>query len=148
LDCPTAANRGFAAKELFDGLSNRTGPPHPERRTPAIWEDHGAQKADQLGGLIEGENRSAAARTQPSTCENCGTTFKRRKRSGGKPQKFCSTDCRKAFHASRNGNVGQRGQRATLGNAPAVIGDYPEEKTHPAAAGGQDFDWSADRDSA
>jgi hypothetical protein len=31
-----------------------------------------------------------------------------------------------------------------LGNAPAVIGAHPEEKTHPAATEDDDFDWSAD----
>jgi hypothetical protein len=41
--------------------------------------------------------------------------------------------------------VGQRGRRATLENASAVIGAHLEGKTHPAAAGRQDFDWSADK---
>jgi hypothetical protein len=109
----------------------------PESRSPATWEDHGAPKADQLAGLIEEENRPAAARTQPNTCYDCRTAFEPRKRCCGKPR--CSTNCGKAFHASRNANVGQRGQRATLG---AVIGDYPEE-THPAAAGDQDLNEQA-----
>jgi hypothetical protein len=30
LACPTGANGVFESKELFDGLSNRTGPPDPE----------------------------------------------------------------------------------------------------------------------
>jgi hypothetical protein len=94
-----AANGGFETKKLFDGLSNRTSPPGPESRSPATFEDHAARKADQLGGLI-----LAAARTQPSTCPNCGTAFEPRTRSGGKAQRFCSPACRKAFHRA-NVNV-------------------------------------------
>src|SRR5262249_24734668 len=39
------------------------------------------------------------------TCDYCGQPFEPRTGSGGKPQRFCSADCRSTFHA-------QRGQRA------------------------------------
>ena len=35
-------------------------------------------------------------------CEHCGTRFKPRNRSGGKPQRFCSPQCRADFHAQRS----------------------------------------------
>jgi len=105
LDCPTAANGVFEVKELFGGLSNRTGPPDPEGRSPATSEDHGAPKADQLGGLIESQNRPAAAATQLSACANCGTAFEPRKPSGGKAQRFCSPACRKGSHRANVANV-------------------------------------------
>ncbi len=41
-----------------------------------------------------------------SKCEHCGNPFEPRKGSGGKPQRFCSSDCRQAFHA--NAREGQR----------------------------------------
>jgi hypothetical protein len=40
-------------------------------------------------------------------CEQCGKPFEKREGSGGKPQKFCSPDCRQAFHSN-----GQRSQRS------------------------------------
>jgi hypothetical protein len=33
-------------------------------------------------------------------CEHCQAPFEPRARSGGKPQRFCSTACRRVFHAN------------------------------------------------
>jgi RecA-family ATPase len=72
LDCPTGANGGFESKGLFGKLSSPTGPPDPESRNPAIWEDHGAPKEDRRGGSIENTNTAAAQNIQARNCENCG----------------------------------------------------------------------------
>jgi len=34
-------------------------------------------------------------------CQQCGALFTPRAHSGGKPQRFCSPECRSAFHAQR-----------------------------------------------
>ena len=41
-------------------------------------------------------------------CEQCSQPFAPREGSGGKPQRFCSADCRTAFHSENR----QRDQRA------------------------------------
>jgi hypothetical protein len=60
---------------------------------------------------------TAAARTSgieiSKRCEQCDQPFEPRARSGGSPQRFCSTDCRLAFH-----NNAQRGQRSPAYSAP------------------------------
>jgi hypothetical protein len=53
-------------------------------------------------------------------CDQCGKPFEPRSGSGGKPQRFCSSECRTAFH-----NEPQRGQRnptCIAQNLPAVLG--------------------------
>jgi hypothetical protein len=62
-----------------------------------MWENHGAQENDQLGGLIENANTPAGQNIQVRICERCGNTFQPRKGSGGKPQRFCSPECRKGM---------------------------------------------------
>jgi hypothetical protein len=37
---------------------------------------------------------------QLPTCEHCKGPFERREGSGGRPQRFCSPACRRAFHAN------------------------------------------------
>lgn len=86
-------------------------------------------------------------------CERCGSEFTARQGSGGKPQRFCSTDCRQAFHATaRTAGMcdpaddldSQRSQRAPTcsGSAlvPAVI-PRPESENAPAG-NSEDFDWN------
>jgi len=65
-----------------------------------------------------------------AVCEHCGAPFVPRAGTGGKPQRFCSTKCRLAFHRE----VQRSQRRATYGVAialPAVI-DHPSEKNAPA----------------
>jgi len=62
-------------------------------------------------------------------CDQCGKPYEPRSKSGGKPQRFCSPECRAAFHKQP-----QRGQRSpTCGAAslPAVV-DQPKPKDEPA----------------
>jgi hypothetical protein len=81
-------------------------------------------------------------------CERCSQQFKPRVGSGSRAQRFCSTDCRQAFHsAARSGRAPdlepQRDQRApTCSGLPAVI-DPPvtQTQTRPQAAE-SDFDWN------
>ena len=72
-------------------------------------------------------------------CEHCGQPFTPRSGTGGKPQRFCSAECRAASH-----NKPQRSQRSpTCSNGvqlPAVT--QPAEKDAPQAAPAGDFDWS------
>ena len=71
-------------------------------------------------------------------CEQCGTLFT--PRVGGKPQRFCSPDCRRAVHDTRqrdNVHVASRG-------LPTVV-DPPEAKpSADAPEANSDFDWNSD----
>jgi hypothetical protein len=49
-------------------------------------------------------------------CERCDQPFTGRKGTGGKPQRFCSPECRTAFHS----DSGQRDQRSPTCNEVAV----------------------------
>ncbi|MGB6756715.1 MAG: hypothetical protein WBE14_28545 [Xanthobacteraceae bacterium] len=87
---------------------------------------------------------SAEPDADKKICEKCGVEFSPRAGTGGKPQRFCSPQCRTALHAEVSPNVSQRsptcGAETTL---PAAT--QPTEKDEPAAAG-EDFDWK-DRNS-
>ena len=73
------------------------------------------------------------------TCEQCGGKFSPRAASGGKPQKFCSPQCRTAFHADAQLNVSQRSPTCSAQTRlPAVI---PHAKKDEPADAGKDFDW-------
>jgi hypothetical protein len=87
---------------------------------------------------------SAGGGASPSkVCEQCGQQFEPRSGSGGKPQKFCSTECRSAFHAEA-----QRSQRSPTLDAPVTssVAVEPQEKAAPEATV-SDFDWASDHDS-
>jgi hypothetical protein len=117
---------------LLGELSNHTDP--PESRSPAGSHSHGAPENDRLAGAIEKENSQPVKNSQENICARCGQAFQPRKRSGGKPQKFCSTECRHTFHADRKANVGQRAQRATLETTLPALGAAPSEKRSSTAA--------------
>ena len=51
------------------------------------------------------------------TCEQCGKAFAKRQASGGSPQRFCSTECRTAFH-SVNRSVPQRSPACDAATEP------------------------------
>lgn len=73
------------------------------------------------------------------TCEHCGQIFSPRLRSGGKPQRFCTQDCREAFHAKAN--VSQRSPTCgALAVMPATV-DRPEPENAPAGTT-EEFDWN------
>jgi hypothetical protein len=80
-----------------------------------------------------------------SNCEQCGIAFTPRERSGGKPQRFCSTDCRQAFHseARAGGSPDLRPQRApTCSALPAVIDPPTPKSPRNAPEANSDFDWN------
>jgi hypothetical protein len=62
------------------------------------------------------------------TCEHCGNAFSPRSGSGGRPQKFCSPECRLAFH--------QRDQHNPTYGAPTSpqAPELPKPKTATTAA--------------
>jgi hypothetical protein len=87
------------------------------------------------------------------TCEQCSQPFAPRERSGGKPQRFCSPECRTAFHSENR----QRDQRAPTCSAitdqpatpiaepvsaetRATLAALIEKHSEPA----DDFDWFKD----
>jgi hypothetical protein len=76
-------------------------------------------------------------------CEQCRKQFEPRSGSGGKPQRFCSTDCRLAFHSEA-----QRGQRSPTCSAsaqlPAVIDPPAPKPPADAPEASSDFDWNDD----
>jgi hypothetical protein len=67
-------------------------------------------------------------------CDQCGKSFDPRSGSGGKPLRFCSSECRTAFH-----NDPQRSPTCIAQNLPA---DQPKPNDAPAATSEDD---SADR---
>ena len=82
------------------------------------------------------------------TCEQCDAPFAPRRGTGGKPQRFCSADCRAIFHA-------QRKQRGTPhvgdvdgGGAEQRVLEPPPVPALKAAtqSDGWDFDWSKNKD--
>jgi hypothetical protein len=87
---------------------------------------------------------SSAASTELSTekpisspCEQCGGSFTPRKGSGGKPQRFCSTDCRTAFNAQRRQRAPTCSDEAALPLVPVA----PEPNIAPADTAR--FDWGS-----
>lgn len=73
--------------------------------------------------------RTAEAGTN---CEHCGTGFIPRSGSGGRPQRFCSPDCKSAFHA-------QRRQRAPTCSDQTSSDD--RVKADATADVSDDFNW-------
>jgi hypothetical protein len=70
-------------------------------------------------------------------CDQCGEPFEPRTGNGGKPQRFCSSECRVAFH-----NEPQRGQRSPTCIAPSLLAavQEPKPKAAPGAIG-EDYCW-------
>jgi hypothetical protein len=62
-----------------------------------------------------------------NTCRHCGKGFEPRKGSGGRPQRFCSPQCRTAWHA--DGQRGQRSPTCSEPNAKALPIEPPKEKS-------------------
>lgn len=71
-------------------------------------------------------------------CERCGLSFTSRS-SGGKQQRFCSSDCRRAFHDKPQRDNVHVGRSASQ-TLPAVM-PPPAAQNAPADAS-EDFDWS------
>jgi hypothetical protein len=76
-----------------------------------------------------------------TSCDQCGGLFKPRSGSGGKPQRFCSRECRTAFHSE-----GQRPQRGPTSDAQTVAPRVaaPEPPKPALTDDWRDFDWRDD----
>jgi hypothetical protein len=77
-------------------------------------------------------------------CEHCGQAFERRKHGGGSPQRFCSTDCRAAFHSGSD-----KSQRSPAWTLPTLDTNNPEHENANNAPQAtprpsEDFDWGND----
>jgi hypothetical protein len=81
----------------------------------------------------DGASVSLIPEESAPTCEQCGKPFARREASGGTPQRFCSPECRTAFH-SENRSVRQRSPacNAATEQAAAPLAETPKA-THGAA---------------
>jgi hypothetical protein len=87
------------------------------------------------------ECNSASVKETPNfkTCEQCQLQFAPRSKSGGRPQRFCSPQCRGAFHSGAN--VSQR--RSPHVGLPAII-ETPVAKQPPNESTAFVFDWNGD----
>jgi len=86
---------------------------------------------------LPANSTSASETKNHKSCQHCGQRFT--PRIGGKPQLFCSVDCRRAFHDKPqrdNVHVSYSGS-TTL---PAVI--QPLVSENAPASPTTDFDWS------
>jgi hypothetical protein len=74
----------------------------------------------------------------PPLCERCNKPFTARSGSGGKPQCFCSSECRTASHTDSQRSDSQRqDDQQNVGKTPALVtlGSPPKQ---------YDFDWSGE----
>lgn len=78
------------------------------------------------------------------SCEHCGTAFKPRKGTGGRPQRFCSTECRTAFHTEAQ--RGQRGPTCSAQTTLPAVQQPPAVSPTPQDQDGEDFNWARDED--
>ena len=118
--------------------------PFSNAAKPATAETVNRLQDDLLGGTINQANTPKNPDPQDggATCEHCGKPFKPRSGTGGKPQRFCTPECRFASHA----NVAQRSSPHVGVNDGAAPNTPPEVKRTGEApeADGVDFDWNDD----
>jgi hypothetical protein len=94
---------------------------------------------------FEASEPRAPAHPETPLCDHCGRPFSRRAGTGGKPQRFCTSECRANFHAQR----GQR-RRPHVGATAAdnIGGCEPEAPTlivpDPERDRASAFDWNKD----
>ena len=134
LDCLTGANVALEAKGLFGLLPNNTDPPpDPEIERPAsAHADSGPSVRNCWQSKSDTADTPPAPEKQESVCENCGSVFEPRKGSGGgKPQRFCSPECRK----------GSQCPNATVpnGNDAPSVGANIDTDVGKSVSG---FDWN------
>jgi hypothetical protein len=140
LDCLTDANAALEAKGLFGPLPNQTDPPD-KSRSPGGSSSPRAPEKNRLGGTIENINTAPSQNIQARTCEHCGDNFQPRKRNGGKAQRFCSAECRSAFHNA---------ERANVSDTPNVSPAVANVSVNVSSAGAQsqkdddEFNWGSD----
>jgi hypothetical protein len=80
-------------------------------------------------------------------CDHCGKAFKPRTNSGGKPQRFCSLDCRADFYAQCR----QRGPTCNVGDTedatPIAAEETPTTQVRPSTGVDyvpDDYEWKDD----
>jgi hypothetical protein len=78
-------------------------------------------------GVGDGVVEPIASLDNCATCEHCGEEFTPRARSGGKPQRFCCTQCRQRRH-SANPNVAQR-SGSPVGASDVASSKEPDEES-------------------
>ena len=105
--------------------------------------DVGSSQAE--AGACAGSN-DRTAESKAVTCQHCLKAFTPRKGTGGKPQRFCGTECRTAFHAEA-----QRCQRGPTCDAETTLPAATQPPASKAAQAGSDedgtcteFDWLKD----
>src|SRR4051812_3423998 len=102
---------------------------------------------DLLDTLLSSRNETLAtaaeelAKIDARTCEHCGDAFKPRTGSGGKPQKFCSIDCRVAFHAQRDQRSASHVGESDVDPIPKASGPPIARTAAPAATDDDEFWW-------
>jgi len=74
-----------------------------------------------------------------NSCKYCGKDFEPRRGSGGKPQKFCSSKCRQAYHAEHEQQPPPPVEKVPV-KAPVISAPVEDEDS-------RDFTWSG-RDAA
>src|ERR1700731_4984301 len=74
-------------------------------------------------------------------CEQCSKPFAPRAGSGGKPQRFCSAECRTAFHAQR---YQRRSPHVGDPEASAIEQPPPGSPASEAHEDDYDFKWQDD----
>jgi hypothetical protein len=79
-------------------------------------------------------------------CRSCHREFTPRKGTGGKPQVYCSAECRREADAERKANPTQREQRAPQRAASPAPAPLKNEFALVAPeTNGKSFDWIDDR---
>jgi hypothetical protein len=106
----------------------------PDAVVSSIGQKKKANENDRTRRHTQHNNSSEAWTDWPAaqTCEACGATFMPRSQSGGKPQRYCSPECRKSPKATGNPIE----QDAT----PTVAPEPPKKDGEVV-----DFDWSDPR---
>jgi len=94
---------------------------------------------DLLTPALDDAEPIAAAELDPPLCERCSTPFAPRKGTGGKPQRFCSEECRRQSHATAptpSPGVG--------GLAPEAIQQPPKQTPIHEPPDPDEFNWATD----
>lgn len=107
-----------------------------------------AERYPDLARIAVKAGMAVDVREGDQVCPQCERTFTPRAGNGGKPQRFCSAECRRAFHANNPAP-----KTPTPPNdptpAPTLLMDLPTSEPSPPADdddGPTPFDWEKDED--
>jgi hypothetical protein len=114
----------------------------PSVNQQAIMNDLSSDTRFEAGELI------APAHSEKPLCDHCGRPFSRRDGSGGKPQRFCTSECRANFHAQRDQRDQRRRPHVGVTAGDNVGAFEPETRTlivpQPERDQTAAFDWNKD----